>query len=601
MHYGPKIFGVNDSDTIETVPVGIPIGQRTTLSAGDIDGISRAYGFTPPTTTITTIPAGLTVSVDGVEVQTPHSFPWAAGSTHTVAAATPQGNTPQYSFIRWSDLGKASHTVTASPEVTVFAAEFQELHQLTVDTAGSGTARPAGDVYPARLPVKLRQTPAPGSTFVAWTSTTDLAANAESISTPSPVTEVLNASTHYTANFTNGPVTTIDSQPSGRRITVDGTVYLTPANFAWQPGTTHSLDANAANTDTTGAAEYAFTSWEDGSKSAARNITAAGNFVATYSTAYLLTFDTSGNGTVTASPSSPDGFYAAGTTVQLTAHPATGSFLRYWLGDANGGDLTISLTMNQQREATAFFNTNGGILVTSALSYRSNPLFNITGAAVAASELVSIFGSNIGPASPTSGVVDASGRLTTTLGTVQVTFDGTPAALVYAAPNQVSAIVPPGVTPGVNTSVRVLKNGMPVGTLGVGVDVTTPALASLDASGIGQAAALNQDFSVNSAANSAPHASVITLYGSGAGQWSTPIPSGQVTYSTLVAPIAPVQVRIGKLPAKVLYAGTAPGLVEGVLQVNVQLPDELIGGPAIPVQVIMGDYATMPGITIAVQ
>jgi len=61
MHYGPKVFGVNDSNTIETVPVGILWG-------------SRACGFVPSTTTITSIPAGLTIAVDGVDTQTPHSY-----------------------------------------------------------------------------------------------------------------------------------------------------------------------------------------------------------------------------------------------------------------------------------------------------------------------------------------------------------------------------------------------------------------------------------------------------------------------------------------------------------------------------------------------
>ena len=103
--------------------------------------------------------------------------------------------------------------------------------------------------------------------------------------------------------------------------------------------------------------------------------------------------------------------------------------------------------MDRQRLATAFFNNISGILVTNAASYRANPLFNFTGGAVAPAELVSVFGTNIGPA-PNSN--DA----------VQVTFDGFPAPITYAGPNQINAIVPAAVTPGVNTNVRVLKNGM---------------------------------------------------------------------------------------------------------------------------------------------
>jgi hypothetical protein len=277
MHYGPKIFGVDNSDTIETVPVGIPIGQRTTLSAGDIDGISRIYGFIPSSTTITTVPAGLSVMVDGAETKTPHAFNWAAGSTHTISAATPQGSTPRYVFARWTDGGDVSHTVTASTAVTVFCAEFQEFHQLSLGVATSGgtvTATPssADGYYPERLPVMVNASPSARSGFVAWMATTDLAADGESISTSKAVSEVLNPTTQFNAIFSVGPLTTIDSQPSRRHITVDGADYLTPANFAWQAGSTHTLAAPASQSSATGSAEYAFTAWQDGNASGARMV-----------------------------------------------------------------------------------------------------------------------------------------------------------------------------------------------------------------------------------------------------------------------------------------------------------------------------------------
>ena len=60
-------------------------------------------------------------------------------------------------------------------------------------------------------------------------------------------------------------------------------------------------------------------------------------------------------------------------------------------------------------------------------------------------------------------------------------------------------------------------------------------------------------------------------------------------------------VRVEKLPAPVLCAGSAPGLVNGVLQVNVQLPRELLGSPAVPIQLIVGAYASPVGTTVAVQ
>jgi uncharacterized protein (TIGR03437 family) len=69
----------------------------------------------------------------------------------------------------------------------------------------------------------------------------------------------------------------------------------------------------------------------------------------------------------------------------------------------------------------------------------------------------------------------------------------------------------------------------------------------------------------------------------------------------LAAPIAPAYVRLGKLPAQIQYVGSAPWLVNGVIQVNALIPNDLIGGPAVPVQLIIGDYSSPPGTTIAVQ
>ncbi|MCC6390811.1 MAG: hypothetical protein IT167_09415, partial [Bryobacterales bacterium] len=52
-----------------------------------------ANGTTP--ITVTSLPAGLVVSVDGTSYVTPAYFQWTVGSSHTLAAATTQtGNSP---------------------------------------------------------------------------------------------------------------------------------------------------------------------------------------------------------------------------------------------------------------------------------------------------------------------------------------------------------------------------------------------------------------------------------------------------------------------------------------------------------------------------
>jgi uncharacterized protein (TIGR03437 family) len=608
MHYGPAAFTRTGQDSIATVPVGIPIGQRNGLSAGDIDSISRLYGFAPSATTITTAPAGLPMVVDSVAAQSPQSYNWAVGSTHTIAVPTASGTDPRYVFVRWSDGGAATHTITASREQTVFCAVFQVQHQFAIGVAaGRGTAAaaptPTGGYYPERLPVRVTATADAGSQFLAWTGYTNLQASGYSISAASAIIDVALTNSRFLANFSTAPLTTIDSKPPGRTVTVDGTSYTTPVRFAWVQGSSHVLGVAASQTAGNNTARFDFTGWED-LPFGARAITAgsgAATYTANFTTKYLLSVSTIGTGQVTKSPASPDGYYAAGTTVQLTAQPGTGSVLRYWMGDLAGGSLTPTITVDEPCAVTAYFASAISYRVVSAASYTGNPVFSSTVTVVAPGELVTIFGAGIGPAALVKGGLDANGRLATSVGGTRVLFDTAPAPIVYTSRDQIGAVVPAGVAGKTSTVVRIENGGVGGPALSIGVGDTAPALFTLDASGTGPVAALNQDGSVNSAGNAATPGSVVVLYATGASLGVEDVPDGQIMGAHLVAPRAPVFVRVGKLAAEVLYAGSAPYMVSGVLQVNARLPAELLGGAAVPIQIVAGTYSSPPGTTLAVR
>ncbi|MBI3698807.1 MAG: hypothetical protein HY238_28710 [Acidobacteria bacterium] len=118
-------------------------------------------------------------------------------------------------------------------------------------------------------------------------------------------------------------------------------------------------------------------------------------------------------------------------------------------------------------------------------------------------------------------------------------------------------------------------------------------------------AGLNQDGSTNGA-EPAGRGTVVQLFGSAAGLFVgeeddeqaaanfTPPASGLELYSTTSLP----QVRIGGLPAKVLFSGLAPGLT-GVWQINVLIPE---GTPAgkVPVTVSYEGY-NLRSVDITVQ
>jgi uncharacterized protein (TIGR03437 family) len=164
------------------------------------------------------------------------------------------------------------------------------------------------------------------------------------------------------------------------------------------------------------------------------------------------------------------------------------------------------------------------------------------------------------------------------------------------------AIVPGSVSGKAATTVQVERNGTLVGTgITFAVHDTFPGIFTADVSGTGQIVAVNQDLSLNSAANPAAPESVISFYVTGGGLLETTQADGQVMGPDLVRVKAPTYARVGKLPAEVVYAGSIPTAVYGALLVQVRLPPGLLGGPAIPLQLIFGNYASPPGTTIAAQ
>ncbi len=162
--------------------------------------------------------------------------------------------------------------------------------------------------------------------------------------------------------------------------------------------------------------------------------------------------------------------------------------------------------------------------------------------------------------------------------TVQI--GGQPATLFYASATQINVLVPQTMSVGASVSVTVLENGVAGPTATVNTASATPALFT-DAGGTGQAAALNQDNSVNSPAQPCARGDVIVLYGTGFGP-------GTVT------------VTIGGANATVSFAGPAPGY-PGLMQVNATVPADLAATGNVAVAVSIGAVSSQSGVTIAVK
>jgi uncharacterized protein (TIGR03437 family) len=196
--------------------------------------------------------------------------------------------------------------------------------------------------------------------------------------------------------------------------------------------------------------------------------------------------------------------------------------------------------------------------------------------------------------------LDATGLVATSLAGTRVLFDGVPGPMAYANANQVNALVPFGLS-STSTDVQVEFQGQLSDPFTIAVAPSLPGIFAADGSGLGQGLIFNQDGAANSAANPAAPGSVIVLYATGAGQFSPPGQDGAVvTADSLPLPVLPVSATVGGQPAQVLYAGGGAGIVEGIIQVNLQIPSGVQTGPA-EVVLQIGDRVSQAGLTVALQ
>ena len=219
---------------------------------------------------------------------------------------------------------------------------------------------------------------------------------------------------------------------------------------------------------------------------------------------------------------------------------------------------------------------------------------------MAPGEIVTLFGYQIGPASLTTAKLNAQGNVDTTLAGTRVLFNGTPAPLIYVSSSQIGAVAPYFLGSRTSAVVQVDNGGKLSNTFLVTVVDSSPALFTSRSSGSGPGAILNENGSYNTASNPANQGSVVVLYATGEGLTTPGGIDGKPATLPLPKPVLPVKVYIAGREVPILYAGAAPGLVAGLLQLNVRVPTELTGGE-LPVRFSVGDYISPNTVTLFVK
>ena len=235
-------------------------------------------------------------------------------------------------------------------------------------------------------------------------------------------------------------------------------------------------------------------------------------------------------------------------------------------------------------------------ILENAASYVEGP--------VVPGELVTIRGAGIGPVSGVSGEAGPDGMFPRQLAGVQVSFDGIPAPLLYVQEQQINAVVPWEVAGDYNSMFGETQVSVKVG--GVATNMLTNPLTGaapgiFTAGGSNQAAVLNQDGTPNSPANPAAPGSIISIYGTGGGPASPAGQTGALSPLSLSQLASPVAVQINEQNVDVIYAGAAPGLISGVFQINVRIPETMLPGTAYSLDVAIASVASPVQPTIAVR
>jgi uncharacterized protein (TIGR03437 family) len=251
--------------------------------------------------------------------------------------------------------------------------------------------------------------------------------------------------------------------------------------------------------------------------------------------------------------------------------------------------------------------TEAGILIAHVPQLLPLPSFPVQGLVdaatnqsgpIAAGEILSIYGQNLGPATGAGPVIESGLQLSSDVEQTSVLFDGAPGSILFAGSDQINAIAPESVAGSNSVSVQVVHYGIPSARVPVPAASYAPGLFSYAVQGKSYLAALAPSGVLESPAAPLARGKVATFWGTGLG-----LPTGQDSASipgrAAELPLLPtISIQGHSLP--VLYAGASPGLTAALAQINVQIPADSPTGDALEVQISIDGQNQQTGL-VAIQ
>jgi uncharacterized protein (TIGR03437 family) len=286
-------------------------------------------------------------------------------------------------------------------------------------------------------------------------------------------------------------------------------------------------------------------------------------------------------------------------------------------GSANGVPLTGTVTINAPSVQSASLTVNVTLTVTAAPTPQPATIASgasLTPGAIAPGEFITIKGVNLGPAAAASFSLNAQGSVNSTLAGVQVLFDSIAGTPTYVSATQINVIVPFEIAGRSSTNVSVLYQGVQSAPIPQQVAAAAPSIFTFNATGQGQAVAGNVTGPTagtnNGPSNPVSQGSFFFVYWTGGGVTNPASATGSVNSTTTLMPLAnwtptsgTLSATVGGQPAKVTFAGAAPGLIDGVYQLDIQAPTG-VSGSALPLVIMVDGVSSPAGAsapTVAVQ
>ncbi len=218
---------------------------------------------------------------------------------------------------------------------------------------------------------------------------------------------------------------------------------------------------------------------------------------------------------------------------------------------------------------------------------------------VAPGQIMAIYGTYVGPSNLTVATPDSTGALPTSLAGTRVLFNNNPAPILFTSSGQINVVAPYGIADLSTVAIVIEYQGIRTGTISMPVAPANPALFTFN-SGKGDAAIQRfPDYSTITAANPASSGDILILYGEGQGAMAPVLPDGAILSSTLPTPVVKPLLLIDGKQVPTSYAGAAPGLVNGALQINFTVP-QLASGPH-QIQIQVGDRVSPTGVNLQIK